>query len=79
MSNMSEHKLSENEIKEIVKDLDKEKIYDENDELIEEKLEKEIKQLTSEREVDPTYYEGIWINNVQKVKRELGYYSGNSS
>lgn len=79
MSNMSEHKLSDKEIEEIVEKLDREKIYNENDKLIEEELKKEIKRLTSEREVDPTYYKGIWINNIQKVKRELGYYSDNSS
>jgi hypothetical protein len=68
---MSEYQFSDREVREITEEINLDEVTDEDGDFKREELEEKIKNITKGREYDPTYYEGLWMSNVTKVKRAL--------
>lgn len=69
-----EHAFDMEEAARIAKQIDVEEVTDENGNFVREKTAEKVKEITKDRNTDPTHYEGTWMNNLMKVEKELGRY-----
>lgn len=74
---MEKTKMNHKEIEKVLSKLNETKLKKEDESVKVRKLEQEMKKIVEDLidqgflEEDPTRYEGIWINNVQKARRKL--------
>lgn len=68
----SEYSFSSEEAKKLAEKIDREEVTNEKREIDRDKVEEKLKEIVKDRKPDPTYYEGLWLNNLMKVERKLG-------
>jgi uncharacterized coiled-coil protein SlyX len=74
---MEKTKMNHKEIEKVLSKLNETKLKKEDGSVKVRKLEEKMKKIVEDLidqgflEEDPAYYEGIWINNVQKARRKL--------